>query len=116
MCISSSPPLLLFLCLLLFPSKLFHLAGGGFAELNMTAPSGQIAGGCFDGYGQTGPGELVSPNSLPPPLLLTPTHCTPASLAAYAQCGGPQVVTIRNMVAALGGPAYARGPCNSPTH
>jgi hypothetical protein len=57
--------------------------GGGYKELNDTqdAPSGQISGGCWDGYGQTG--------------------------ADYAFAAGPQVVTVRNMITALAGAAYA---------
>jgi poly(3-hydroxybutyrate) depolymerase len=59
--------------------------GGGFAERNMTAPTAQLAGGCWDGYGQTG--------------------------SSFASCGGPQVVAVRNMILALGGPAFAPPPC-----
>lgn len=55
--------------------------GGWFHEQGVPAPSGQIGGGCFDGYGQTGPD--------------------------YALAAGPQTAQIRNMVIALGGPAYA---------
>lgn len=51
----------------------------------MPAPTGQLAAGCFDGYGQTG--------------------------VSYAGCDGPQNVQIRNMITAVSGPAYAPGPC-----
>ena len=51
--------------------------GGGYQELNMTAPSAQIQGGCWDGYGQTGLG--------------------------YSWRGGPQMVAIANMIQAIGG-------------
>ena len=53
--------------------------GGGYAERRdaAAAPTGQLAGGCFDGYGQTSPD--------------------------YAWRTSPQMATIRAMVAALAG-------------
>ena len=48
---------------------------GGFAERNMTAPTGQLASGCWDGYGDTGP--------------------------AYAWRSGPQMVAIVRMLNAI---------------
>lgn len=58
--------------------------GGGFQERNATAqaPSTQIAAGCFDGYGQTGPD--------------------------FATVSGPQVIAIRAMIEAIAGPARPR--------
>jgi hypothetical protein len=53
--------------------------GGGFIEANATAPSAQIAGGCWDGYGQTG--------------------------TSYAFTAGPQVAAVRAMVRAVMGAA-----------
>lgn len=57
--------------------------GGGFQETNQTkyAPTSQIEGGCFDGYGQTG--------------------------TEYANRDGPQTVTVRNMITAIAGQRYA---------
>lgn len=52
---------------------------GGFLEYNITAPTVQLGGGCWDGYGQTGP--------------------------EYAWADGPQVASVRAMVEALAGPA-----------
>jgi poly(3-hydroxybutyrate) depolymerase len=51
--------------------------GGGFAERRAAAPTGQLAGGCFDGYGQTSPD--------------------------YAWRTSPQMAPSRAMVAALAG-------------
>jgi hypothetical protein len=54
---------------------------GGFAERNMTAPTGQLQSGCWDGYGDTGP--------------------------AYAWRSGPQMVAIVRMLQAVN-PRLAR--------
>ena len=54
--------------------------GGGFDEHGWHAPTSQL-GGCFDGYGQTGP--------------------------EFAHTTAPQMAAIRNMIVALGGDAYA---------
>ena len=63
--------------------------GGGYIERNLTAPSAQIGGGCWDGYGQTGVG--------------------------YAWRGGPQMAAVANMVAALGGGEwFASAPAAAP--
>jgi len=45
---------------------------GGYAERNITAPAAQLAAGCWDGYGQTGP--------------------------AYAWRGGPQMAGVAALV------------------
>lgn len=50
---------------------------GGFIDFNITAPSNQLQGGCFDGYGQSG--------------------------SDYAHTSGPQMVAIRKMVEQLYG-------------
>jgi hypothetical protein len=51
--------------------------GGGYIERNVTAPSAQMGGGCWDGYGQTG--------------------------WDYALRTGPQMIAIRNMIQAIAG-------------
>jgi hypothetical protein len=50
---------------------------GGFLDFNITAPTAQLGGACFDGYGQTG--------------------------VDYAFTTSPQMLAIREMVAALRG-------------
>ena len=50
---------------------------GGFKDYNVTAPSGQLGGSCFDGYGQTG--------------------------VDFASTTAPQLLFIREMVGALWG-------------
>ena len=50
---------------------------GGFIDFNRTATTPQLSGACFDGYGQTG--------------------------VDYAQTTAPQMLAIRNMIAALRG-------------
>ena len=50
---------------------------GGFIDYNLTAPTGQLRGACFDGYGQTG--------------------------VDYAQFTSPQMLAIRNMIATMRG-------------
>ena len=53
---------------------------GGFAERNITAAPAQLRAGCFDGYGQSGPG--------------------------YAWRSGPQMAAVANMVQAIGGQTW----------
>ena len=50
---------------------------GGYIDFNRSAPTPQVGGACFDGYGQTG--------------------------ADYAFSTSPQMLAIRNMVAAITG-------------
>jgi arabinan endo-1,5-alpha-L-arabinosidase len=50
---------------------------GGFIDYNRTAPTPQLGGGCFDGYGQTG--------------------------VDFASQTGPQMLAIREMIAAIRG-------------
>jgi hypothetical protein len=56
---------------------------GGFIDYNRTAPSPQLGGSCFDGYGQTG--------------------------QDFASITGSQMLAIRNMIAALRGGNAAGG-------
>ena len=56
---------------------------GGFIDYNLTAPTAQLLSGCYDGYGQTG--------------------------VDYAQFTSPQMLAIRNMIAALRGGNLASG-------
>lgn len=55
---------------------------GGFAERNITAAPAQLRAGCFDGFGQTGPG--------------------------YAWRSGPQMAAVAKMIEAVGGQAWWR--------
>lgn len=59
------------------PIVVLYPQGGGFIEKGMVAPSAQIQGGCWDGYGQVG--------------------------WDYAYRTGPQVATIRAMIQAIAG-------------
>ena len=50
---------------------------GGFIDYNRTAPTPQLGGACFDGYGQTG--------------------------VDFASVAGPQMLFIREMIATIRG-------------
>ena len=92
--------------------------GGYFHEHGLTAPAAQVGAGCFDGaFGgrvcaqRRGGGGKAQWLGQGPASAAAPAP--PAGYGQtgpdYAFAGGPQTVQIRNMLIALGGPAYAPG-------